>query len=90
MKRILHINLKTKYFFDIKNGIKHFEYRLVNDYWTKRLLNKKYDKIHFKLGYPKKDDFEKIIIKTYQGFEIQTIKHELFGNKEVKVYAIKI
>lgn len=37
MKKILHINLKAKYFYEIKNGIKAFEYRLKNDYWTKRL-----------------------------------------------------
>lgn len=42
-----------------------------------------------KLGYPKADDFDKIIIVPYRGFEIQKIKHELFGDKEVEVYAIR-
>ena len=47
-------------------------------------------KVHFKLGYPKADDFDRIIISQYKGFEIQKIKHELFGDKEVEVYAIRI
>lgn len=90
MKKILHINLKSKYFYEIKNGIKAFEYRLKNDYWSKRLINKDYDEVYFKLGYPKTDEPNKIIIAKYEGFEIQKIKHELFGDKEVEVYAIRI
>lgn len=89
MKKILHINLKSKYFYEIKDGIKAFEYRLKNDYWAKRLIDKNYDEVCFKLGYPKADDFDKIIIVPYRGFEIQKIKHELFGDKEVEVYAIR-
>ena len=38
---------------------------------------------------PKADDFDRIIISQYKGFEIQKIKHELFGDKEVEVYAIR-
>lgn len=90
MKKILHINLKAKYFNEIKNGIKHFEYRLKNEYWVKRLENRSYDEIHFKLGYPKNDEMEKIIKTPYVGFEIQRLTHELFGVKEVEVYAIII
>ncbi len=89
MKKILHINLKSKYFYEIRNGIKAFEYRLKNKYWSKRLIDKDYDEVHFKLGYPKADDFDRIIISQYKGFEIQKIKHELFGDKEVEVYAIR-
>ena len=51
--KTLHINLKAKYFNEIKQGLKTFEYRLKNDYWTKRLENIHYDEIYFKLGYPK-------------------------------------
>lgn len=89
MKKILHINLKAKYFYEIKNGVKSFEYRLKNDYWNKRLVDKVYDEVHFKLGYPKADEVEKIIKVSYIGYEVQKIKHELFGDNEVEVYAIR-
>lgn len=89
MKKILHINLKAKYFYEIKNGVKSFEYRLKNDYWSKRLVDRDYDEVHFKLGYPKADEVDKIVIVHYIGYEIQKIKHELFGDSEVEVYAIK-
>lgn len=88
-KRILHINLKSKYFYEIKYGIKTFEYRIKNEYWSKRLENKDYDEIHFKLGYPKATDKDKIIVMPYSGFEIQVIMHPEFGNEPVEVFAIR-
>ncbi len=87
--KILHINLKAKYFNEIKEGVKPFEFRLRNDYWSKRLINKKYDEVHFKLGYPKSSDTNKIIKVPYLGYEIQTITHEQFGIEPVEVFAIK-
>lgn len=92
-KKILHLNLKKEYFEDIKNGNKLFEFREYNEYWTKRLENKEYDEVHFKLGYPKKDDEEKIIIRKYLGYEFRDIRHKHFGNdnpscKQIKVFAI--
>lgn len=89
MKKVLHINLKAKYFYEIKNGIKTFEYRLNNDYWSKRLVDKDYEEIHFKLGYPKTDEVDKIIKVPYSGYEIQTITHDEFGSLPVEVFAIK-
>lgn len=87
--KVLHINLKTKYFNEIKKGTKPFEFRLKNNYWSKRLIGKNYDEVHFKLGYPKSNDKEKIIKVPYLGYEIQTITHEEFGLNPVKVFAIK-
>jgi len=90
LKKILHINLKTQYFNEIKQGTKVFEYRLKNDYWTKRLVNKEYDEIHLKLGYPKADDKNKIIIVPFLGYEVQKITHKEFGASAVEVFALII
>lgn len=87
-KRILHLNLKSDYFEAIKNGTKPFEYRLKNDYWSKRLIDKVYDEIHFKKGYPRGDEFDKIIKVPYFGYELQTIYHLHFGNEFVEVFSI--
>lgn len=89
MPKVLHINLKAQYFYEIKHGLKPFEFRLKNDYWTKRLVNKRYDEIHFKLGYPKANDEDRIIVAPYKGYEIQKIEHKEFGDKAVEVFAIR-
>lgn len=61
--RILHLNLKKKWFMMIAKGIKTEEYREIKDYWIKRLKDmslqepfhafKDFDKIVFKNGYSK-------------------------------------
>jgi len=88
--RILHLNLKGEYFDAIKNGSKQFEYRLKNSYWTKKLVNKDYDEVHFKRGYPRNNELDKIIKVPYKGYEVQTITHKHFGEKLVEVFAIYI
>ena len=84
----LTLNLKKEYFLEIKNGTKLFEYRLFNDYWKKRLLNKHYDVVIFKLGYPSNDDLSKIIKKEYLGYQIEMIQHKHFGETPVIVFSI--
>lgn len=89
----LHLNLKKEYFEEIKSGVKKFEYRLYNDYWIKRLVGKRYNKLFIKCGYPKKNDKDKILEFPYIGYELRDIRHEHFGNtnatdKQVKVFAI--
>ena len=86
----LHLNLKAGYFNEIIEGSKRFEYRLKNDYWTKRLVGREYNQVHFKSGYPKKDDKSKIYTVPYKGYEIQTIVHGHFGSKPVEVFAIYV
>ncbi|MGL5624886.1 ASCH domain-containing protein [Cetobacterium sp.] len=88
--KILTLNLKREYFEQIKSGIKTEEYRVCTPYWQKRLEGKSFDKIIIKLGYPKNSEIEKILEFKYLGYEIKTIKHKLFGNDPVKVYAIKV
>jgi hypothetical protein len=41
-------------------------------------------------GYPNKNDRARVIELPYKGFEVKTIIHPEFGDKPVKVYAIKI
>lgn len=91
--KILHLNLKKEYFNDIKNGHKPFEYREYTGHWEKRLVDKVYDEVHFKLGYPKASDSSKIIKRKYIGYELRDIRHKHFGNenpssKQIKVFAI--
>ena len=93
MKKILHLNLKGEYFDAIKNGTKLFEFREYNSYWKKRLIGIDYDEVHFKRGYPKSGDLEKIIISNYMGYELRDIRHKHFGNEspsqpQIKVFAI--
>lgn len=84
----LTLNLKREYFEAIKAGTKTREYRLYNGYWIKRLVDKKYDIVTFCLGYPKKDNIERRLVKRYKGYEITTIEHKEFGDKPIKVFAI--
>ena len=86
----LHLNVKSRYFNQYIAGQKPYEYRLYNDYWKKRLVGKSYNTIHYKAGYPSKDQASKIRIMPYCGYKIQTIQHPHFGDKPVKVFAIKL
>ena len=87
--KILHLNLKRKWFEDVKNGLKPEEFRLVSDYWKKRLEGKDYDLIYVKLGYPAKDDWSRILIFKWKGYRTIEIAHQEFDGK-AKVYAINL
>lgn len=89
-KRILHLPLKAVYFHEIKSGTKKLEYRLRTKYWKERLVGREYDEVHIKLGYPKSDDHERIVIRPWNGYLKQSIQHEHFGNEAVNVFAIKV
>jgi ABC-type metal ion transport system substrate-binding protein len=87
----LHLNLKDCYFRQILSGEKKEEYREYNDYWKKRLIGRKYQRVIVKSGYPKKDDTLKQIAKPYRGYVVKDIFHEHFdGGKCVKVFAIDV
>ena len=90
MISILHLNLKSEYFYDIKNGTKPFEYRKNNEYWRKRLDGRYYDEVHFKCGYPKKEDESKIIKKKYIGYKTEKLKHKHFENDRNEDVAISV
>jgi len=88
-KRILHLPIKAEYFYGIKAGTKHWEYRLQTDYWKKRLVGRVYDEIHFKLGYPPANDHDRILVRPWRGFETKLIEHKHFGAGERHVFAIR-
>lgn len=88
--RTLMLNLKSEYFNQIKVGEKTEEYRLCTPYWQKRIEGRVYDAVCICLGYPKKNDTERRILFPWSGYEKKTITHKLFGDKPVKVYAIKL
>lgn len=87
--KVLILNLNSEYFDDIKNGIKPLEYREIKPYWIKKLVNRHYEMVSFRKGYPKANDFEKIITVPYRGYEIKKISHKHFGNKPLDVFAIR-
>ena len=89
-KRVLHLPVNSIYFYQIKDGTKPDEYRLQTKYWATRLVNRIYDEVHIKLGYPKKDDHDRILVRPWKGFTKQTIIHEHFGLEPVDVFAIKV
>ena len=86
----LQLAVNGEYFDAMKRGEKTEEYRLVNAYWGKRLFGRDYDRLIITRGYPRKDDSIRRIDIPYDGFEIKTITHKHFGDKPVKVYAIKV
>lgn len=86
----LQLAVKGEYFDQMKRGEEKFEYRLLNDYWRKRLVNREYDRLIITLGYPKRYDMSRRIDVPYAGYEVKTITHPHFGDKPVKVFAIKV
>lgn len=86
----LILPLKRKWFYQIKAGIKPFEFRLNNEYWQKRLIGKTYKNVIFTLGYPKRDDIERRIVKPWAGYEMQTVISEEWDNEPKDCFAIRI
>ncbi len=86
----LQLAVKGEYFDAMIRGEKTEEYRLCNDYWDKRIMFREYDRLIITKGYPKRDDSSRRIDVPYSGYEIKTITHPHFGDKPVKVFAIKV
>lgn len=86
----LQLAVNGEYFDAMKDGTKPEEYRLVNDYWIKRLLNRDYDRLVITKGYPNRADLSRRIEVPYNGYEIKTITHPHFGDQPVNVFAIKV
>lgn len=84
----LQLAVNGEYFLQMKSGEKKFEYRLMNDYWRKRLVNRQYERLIITKGYPKRDDVSRRIDVPYLGYEEQVITHKHFGYEPVKVFAI--
>lgn len=86
----LQLAVNGEYFDQMKSGEKKFEYRLLNDYWRKRLVNREYDRLIITRGYPRADDSDRRIDIPYQGYKVQSIIHKHFGPDPVNVSAIKV
>lgn len=86
----LQLAVKGEYFDAMIRGEKTEEYRLVNDYWKKRLVNREYGSLIITKGYPKRDDSSRKIDVPYDGYEIKTITHPHFCPDPVEVLAIKV
>jgi hypothetical protein len=86
----LVLNLKGEYFDQIKAGTKPEEYRLVNDYWRKKLIGKKYDSVVLKYGYPRRDDTTRRLVLPWKGYTVKVITHPHFGKDPVEVFAIDV
>lgn len=87
----LILPVKEIYFRQIQSGEKKFEFRLQTEYWKKRLVDKKYDRVIITLGYPKKDDMTRRLFFRWRGFfSLDSFTHEHFGAEPVKVFAIKL
>jgi len=88
--RTLTLPLIGEYFEAIRDGSKVEEYRLVNDYWTKRLVGRTYDRIVLTWGYPKVNDTSRRLERPWKGFVKKPILHRHFGPLPVFVYAIDV
>ncbi len=88
--RVLTIPIKGIYFDQIKAGTKPREYRLMTDYWQRRLVGRTYDRIVLTRGYPKADDAARRLELPWRGYEVQTITHPHFGPYPVQVFAIDV
>jgi hypothetical protein len=85
--KTLFIVIKKTYFDQIKSGQKKEEYRSVTEYWKKRIVGREYSHIIFQVGYSKTAERMKVV---YNGYHERFLTHAHFGNKEVKVYALRL
>lgn len=89
-QRILTLHLKKKWFDEIKSGRKSCELRRATDYWRKRLVGRVYDLVYLWSGYPRGDDTDRLLIRTWKGVAIETLVHEEFGPAPVEVFVISL
>jgi len=88
----LTIAVNGVYFDQIAAGTKSEEYRLVNDYWAKRLEHRRIDRVVLTRGYPKGGGIEGVtrLTRRWNGCTPKTITHPHFGPEPVRVYAIDV
>jgi len=88
--KTLRLNLKRKWWEQIRDGKKTVELRHAKEYWRKRLEGRQYDEIHLCLGYPKRNDWDRILRRKWTMIEKKTVLHEEFGDKPVDVFVIDV
>ncbi len=87
---MLTLNLKFEYFDAIRAGEKLEEFRLRNDYWSKRLVGHQFTGIILRKGYPKSGDTERELIVPWNGYREITLTHPHFGTEPVDVFALDV
>lgn len=102
MTRNLQMSLKTKWFEMTKSGEKTEDYREINPYWCRRFIAsgcwdingilvcnelKKFNINIMTLGFPSKDDKERIIQFEHAGIEIREGRPE-WGAEPGKIYFV--
>ena len=81
---MITLNLKSNWYKLIYEGIKTSEYREYKSFWKRLEKLMPGDKIKFCLGYPKKGDLSKCLIKTFTKLTIVNGKNtDLNINKRV-------
>lgn len=90
MSRVLHLHLKAQYFDEIASGVKTEEFRSFTPYWRKRLTGSQFSSIIIYRGFPKKNDWSKILLRPFRGFRLGMIQHPQFGDEPVFVFAIRV
>lgn len=90
MSADLIIPVNGVYFDQIKAGTKTEEYRLVKDFWSKRLEGREYRNVIMTRGFPKADNADLRVVLRWRGFKRVTITHPHFGPDPVEVYAIDV
>lgn len=86
----LTLNVKKRYFDQIKSGDKTHEYRLQTAYWRKRVYGRIYDYVVICCGYPAKNDNTRRLTFLWNGYQSIEITHEFFGDVSMPVYAIDL
>lgn len=91
----LHLSLKAEYFDAIAAGTKTEEFRLVSDYWTKRLHDRTgaprvFSEIVLTWGYPAAGDTSRRLVLPWRGVTRRTITHPHFGRHPVDAFAIEV
>jgi hypothetical protein len=88
----LNLPVKGIYFDQIRDGTKLHEYRLITDFWRKRIVDRQYDRIVLTRGYPKGGGIEgqTRLTREWRGYHAETLTHEHFGALPVTVFAIDV
>lgn len=89
---VLTIPVKGIYFDQIASGEKREEYRLVTQYWIKRIRNRAYSAVVLTRGYPKGGGIEGVtrLTRQWRGAMLRTITHPHFGDAPELVFAIDV
>lgn len=88
--RVLTLPMKAIYFDQVKAGTKPREYRLVTDFWRRRLVGKVFTHVELTRGYPSRHDTTNRLRLPWKGYTIEEITHPEFGTRPVSVFSIDV